>query len=168
MAVMANPASIHTTFAQILHSPSAFNRRPGFKESSHRQFAQKVIELIHFVRGLMALPDDWISGQSVRPNSTAVTHGIIFLALLLSRSKEEANFPIPSLILSPIPTGGLAIELHFGQVASAQLTFSNGGLCTLETESRGRYQDEQQSSSVATVLDMVFAFVRAELLSVYV
>ena len=68
---------------------------------------------IKYLESLKTLPDNWISGESVKPSVQVISNGINFLEKLI----EEKNIfqKKSELLISPIPSGGIGFEFRFNE-----------------------------------------------------
>jgi hypothetical protein len=89
------------------------NQEQSIAEYRLAVFSKLVDDRKNYLNQLLNLPDNWISGKSNIPNQYAVNTGQKILNGFLSylNLKKESVF-IPKLIIGPIPSGGISIELH--------------------------------------------------------
>jgi hypothetical protein len=114
-------------------------RSDDWKETGLRNFASLVSNRFRYLEGLQNLESDWVSGGAVKPSSSAI---FLSQALLVSISKwvisEEVSV-IPRIVMGPIPSGGIIVELHADDDNAINVTITNNGRVDLEVLYGGSY-----------------------------
>jgi hypothetical protein len=89
------------------------NRKETLLEYRLTIFSKLVDDRKNYLNQLLNLPGNWISGKSNTPNQYSIDTGQRILSEFLKylTLKKESVF-IPKLIMGPIPSGGISIELH--------------------------------------------------------
>jgi hypothetical protein len=92
-------------------------------------FSKLVDNRKNYLKQLLNLPENWISGESNIPNQYSIDAGQKILTgflkyLRLKLMREEYVF-IPKLIIGPIPSGGIGIELHRDSEIALYFTIIN-------------------------------------------
>ncbi len=122
-------------------------RSADWKETGLRNFASLVSNRFSYLGGLQDLEPDWVSGGAVKPSPSA-----LFLSqkLLVSISKkvisEEVSL-IPRIVMGPIPSGGIIVELHADDENAINVTITNEDRVELEVLYSGCYFDVNISRS---------------------
>ena len=114
-------------------------RSGDWKETGIQNFASLVSNRFSYLGGLQNLESDWISGGAVKPSSSAI---FLSQALLVSISKkvisEEVSL-IPRIVMGPIPSGGIIVELHADDDNAINVTIMNDDRVDLEVLYGGYY-----------------------------
>ena len=114
-------------------------RSGDWKETGLRNFASLVSNRFSYLGGLQNLESDWVSGGAVKPSSSAI---LLSQALLVSISKrvisEEVSL-IPRIVMGPIPSGGIIVELHADDDNAINVTITNDNRVELEVQYGGYY-----------------------------
>src|SRR5690606_7765052 len=123
------------------------NRASDFFSSSNKDtFAHLVLlqnerfynSRISYLESLKNLGDDWISGDSIGPSEVALkkASGVLRnIVKFYSRRKKV----IPKILFSPIPSGGMSIEIHFKDCSYILIKIDNDGQIEIEGEIDGKY-----------------------------
>ena len=116
-------------------------RSGDWKETGLRNFASLVSNRFSYLGGLQNLESDWVSGGAVKPSSSAI---FLSQALLVSISKwvisEEVSV-IPRIVMGPIPSGGIIVELHADDDNAINVTITNDDRVELEVQYGGYYYE---------------------------
>ena len=114
-------------------------RSDDWKETGLQSFASLVSSRFRYLGGLQNLERDWVSGGAVKPSSSAI--GLSQELLLYIGKKvisEEFNL-IPRIVMGPIPSGGVIIELHADDDNAINVTITNDNRVELEVQYGGYY-----------------------------
>ena len=109
------------------------------------RFHELVGDRVRYLKRLPEIGNAWISGRADVPSEEACNLAQRFLAgferYLFSSGAKPV---IPSLIMGPIPSGGVSIEFHAGN--ATYLHFYNSGRIELEFERDGSFEDMEVPS----------------------
>lgn len=100
--------SMKTYFASFT-SPDEY---VAYAEAKHA-FTQLVDKRVIYLESLSYLGDDWISGASVAPSPSAIQTMHAALDLVKTAVSTSVAMQIPKIVMGPIPSGGVSLELHF-------------------------------------------------------
>jgi len=96
-----------------------------------------------YLSGLPLIGDSWISGKAKAPELISVNAAIQFLeALEKSMFSINAKPEIPKLVMGPIPSGGVGIDL-IKLNKSMYIHFHNSGSVDVAKESNGHFEEEE-------------------------
>ena len=103
---------------------------------------QKLVkQRVAYLNELLELDENWISGKSETPNTYAVEMMIAFTTGLLKINPLAQSWHIDSkMLMSPLPTGGVSIEVQHNDF-SVSLNIFNTGDIEVEYEKRGHYNE---------------------------
>ena len=122
-------------------------RSADWKETGLQNFASLVSSRFSYLGGLQNLEPDWVSGGAVKPSSSVIA---LSQALLVSIGKkvisEEVSL-IPRLVMGPVPSGGIIVELHADDDNAINVTITNDDRVELEVLYGGCYFDVSISES---------------------
>jgi uncharacterized phage-associated protein len=108
------------------------------------QFHELIQARLQYLAGLPQIGNAWISGQAAAPTNRTceVAHG--FLTGLERQLFSNQAKPIyPKLIMGPIPTGGVTLELTSRN--AMYLHFHNSGRVEMEVEENGHFTEYEVS-----------------------
>ena len=110
------------------------------------EFKKLLVSRCSYLRTLPAIGDDWISGTSVAPDQESCETAYNFLSGYEKFLFATSPVPrLPKMILGPIPSGGVSIELHGAN--SLYLNFRNNKTVEVESETGGQFNDYETSHS---------------------
>lgn len=109
------------------------------------RFHELIADRVKYLKRLPEIGNAWISGNAEVPSEKACNLAQRFLAgferyLFSSGAKPT----IPSLIMGPIPSGGVSVEFHAGN--ATYIHFYNSGKIELEFERGGSFKDMEVPS----------------------
>jgi uncharacterized phage-associated protein len=108
------------------------------------QFHELIQARLKYLTNLPQIGNAWISGQAVAPSvrTCEVAHG--FLAGLERQLfSNQAKPTYPKLVMGPIPTGGVSLEITFK--GTMYLHFHNSSLVEMEFEENGHFSEHENS-----------------------
>lgn len=109
------------------------------------EFREFIKSRAQYLATLPSIGDAWISGQSVAPSLQACATASAFLSGIERHMFASSAKPrIPKIIMGPIPSGGVSIEIN--STIALYLHFHNGGRVEVETETQGNFTDFEISS----------------------
>ena len=110
-------------------------------------FASLVSSRCRYLEGLMDLEQDWVSGNSVRPSSSAIylSQALIRYVKTLAIRKKISVFP--KIVMGPIPAGGIVVELHADDDHAIYVTIPNDDQVEVEVQYAGYYFDVNLSEN---------------------
>lgn len=107
-------------------------------------FAEIVERRITYLNSLSRLRNDWISPESVRPDNDSITQAV---GLLLSLRELVLNYnlQVPKLILGPIPSGGVSIEIVKDADNALYISIPNNQqIVSVETQENGYFSEYKE------------------------
>jgi len=124
-----------------------------------RNFKSFIRARVDYLKNLRNLNDNWIDGHSETPNETAINHAIDFLSNLYQTfSNSEQYFYTPKLIMSPMPIGGISIELSFKDF-DLEINFHNNSDIEMQSCEDGKYY-ESSTNSVLQIAPLIIEGLR--------
>jgi len=114
-----------------------------------------------YLTSLKNIGDDWISGGSLAPSEDICTACEKFLYAFKHNLFSRYAIPqIPKLIMGPIPTGGVGIELHLSEKNIYLHFHNNNHIIEVSIESNGVFDEyeiplDQLSEKVCLFLERV-------------
>ena len=110
-----------------------------WKETGLQNFASLVSNRFNYLEGLRDLEPDWVSGGAVKPSSSAIILSQALLLYIRKKVVSEELSLIPRIIMGPIPSGGMIVELHADDDNAINVTIANDDRVELEVQYGGRY-----------------------------
>ena len=110
-----------------------------WKETGLQNFASLVSNRYSYLEGLLDLGPDWVSGGAVKPSSSAIILSQALLLYIRKKVVSEELSLIPRIIMGPIPSGGMIVELHADDDNAINVTIANDDRVELEVQYGGRY-----------------------------
>jgi hypothetical protein len=103
----------------------------GFRQliSSRRDYLSRLIEL----------GDNWISGEAKAPGRSAIEMSQAFLSYVQQHVTVKRVPVLPRLVLGPLPSGGVIVELHTDDDSAIYVTFYNDATVEVDTKYRGHF-----------------------------
>lgn len=114
-------------------------RSGDWKETGLQNFASLVSNRYSYLEGLLDLEPDWVSGGAVKPSSSAITLSQALLLYIRKKIISEELSLIPRIVMGPIPSGGIIVELHADDDNAINVTIGNDDHVELEVQSGGYY-----------------------------
>lgn len=127
---------------------SLFSNLDDIQNLNNQSFKAFIANRMDYIEGLKYLGKNWISGQSFPPNETSIAIGKEILEYLEQWYINETmflNVSIPSVIMGPIPSGGLSIEISPQQDRKLYINIYNNGKIEIELDNQG-YFSEMEST----------------------
>ena len=118
-----------------------------WKETGLRNFASFVSNRFSYLGGLKNLEPDWVSGGAVKPSPSAIVHSKALLVSIGKKVLSEEISIIPRIVMGPIPSGGIIVELHADEDNAINVTITNEDQVELEVLYGGCYFDVNISGS---------------------
>lgn len=103
----------------------------GFRQliSSRRDYLSRLIEL----------GDNWISGEAKAPGRSAIDMSQAFLSFVQQHVTMKRVPVLPRLVLGPLPSGGVIVELHTDDDSAIYVAFHNDATVEVDTKYRGHF-----------------------------
>jgi hypothetical protein len=122
--------------------PRNGNKEKTMAEYRLAVFSELVDDRKNYLNQLLDLPGNWLSGESNIPNQYAIDMGKKILGGFLEylKLKKEYVF-IPKVIMGPIPSGGISIELHRNSEIALYFNIFNNKDIEIEAKYFGFYSD---------------------------
>ncbi|MEO6903531.1 MAG: hypothetical protein ABI315_10275 [Bacteroidia bacterium] len=120
-------------------------------------FSDFINTRINYLESLRGLGDNWISGQSKQPSVEAIELSKSLLKKLRNWiSGENCAFTVPpKVIMGPIPSGGISIELNFTENLSFSINIFDNSCIELEKQEDGFYSETKVDEE--TILDEIIS-----------
>lgn len=132
-------------------------------ETVHDYFVQMLQSRLEYLDSLHGLPGDWISGESVAPNSAAIGGAKALLYMLGGLVKSLEPEDVPKLVIAPIPSGGLGITIQTENGKFSTSIYNDNSVeFELLTDSY-----EEETSTLGDQQDVIKRFVRLYVAVVY-
>ncbi len=122
-------------------------RSDDWKEIGIQSFASLVSKRCSYLEGLRNLESDWVSGGAVNPSSSAILRSQELLLYIKRKIFSEELCLIPRIVMGPIPSGGILVELHADDDNSIHVTISNDDRVELEVQYGGYYYEFNLSAN---------------------
>lgn len=133
-----NPhTSVFSDFGSVNYPCSS--RSGDWKETGIRNFATFVSNRFSYLAGLQNLGANWVSGGGVKPSASAIFLSQALLSYIRKKVISEEVSLIPRIVMGPIPSGGILLELHADDDNAINVTISNDDRVELEVQYRGCY-----------------------------
>ncbi len=112
-----------------------------WKETGLQSFADLVSSRFSYLGGLRNLERDWVSGGAVKPSSSAIGLSQDLLLYIGKKVTSEEFKLIPKIVMGPIPSGGVIVELHADDSNAINVTINNDDRVELEVQCGGYYYE---------------------------
>ena len=122
-------------------------KSPTWQKTGLRHFASLVSNRFSYLGGLQNLEPDWVSGGAVKPSSSAIFLSKALLASIRKKVISEEVSIIPRIVMGPVPSGGIIVELHADEDNAINVTITNEDHVELEVLYDGCYFDVNISGS---------------------
>jgi len=99
---------------------------------------------VNYVRNLDKLGENWISGKSYPPNNETLLLGVEILKYLKEWYLANPSLlkrSIPSIVMGPIPAGGLSIEIVPQSEMKLYINIYNDGEIEMDVEDEGNFRE---------------------------
>ncbi len=114
-------------------------RSGNWKETGIRNFSSLVSDRFRYLQGLQNLEPDWISGGADKPSNSAIFLSQLLLGYINQKVITEEIALIPRIVMGPIPSGGIIVELHADDENAINVVITNDNRVDLEVLFGGRY-----------------------------
>lgn len=132
------------------------SRQKNQEPSEFEAFTFLIQKRRDYVEGLRLLDDDWISGDSQKPSSEVLNRAQIVLLEFHGWLARNRSYPIPKLVMSPIPSGGFAFEISPGKEGVLYFSLYNDGATELEMAVGGHFSEIDLSGT-----DFMFSLIES-------
>lgn len=112
-----------------------------WRETGLRNFASLVSNRSSYLAGLQNLGANWVSGGGVKPSPSAIFLSQALLSYIREKVINEEVSLIPKIVMGPIPSGGILVELHADDDNAINVTISNDDRVELEVQYGGYYYE---------------------------
>ena len=112
-----------------------------------QNFALLVSNRWNYLEGLRELESDWVSGSSVKPSPSAIYLSQALLLYLRRKVIRKEFSVIPKVVMGPIPSGGIIVELHADDDNAINVTIQNNDQVEVEVQYSGYYFDVNLSEN---------------------
>lgn len=110
------------------------------------EFLKLIEKRKEYLEGLNNLEDNWSSGRSIKPSNNSLSLAKKTLNVI-GDFYQKKNDCIPRLIIGPIPSGGVTIELHGTNKNHIEIEIKNNGSLNLEYSKADFYFEDKISST---------------------
>ena len=132
--------------------------RPDWKETGLRSFSSLISSRLGYLEGLQNLQQGWASGGAIGPSLSAIIRTKGLLALIGKKVLDEEVSLIPRIVMGPIPSGGIIVELHADDENAINVTIANDDHVEVEVLYGGHYFDvDIQGSEVIGMVTAQYA-----------
>lgn len=130
-------------------------------ETRKKSFQILLKSRLGYLRSLENLGTGWTSGAALQPDRTSLGYGkqlleCFYLCLekidemalgtidekqnnsILNKA-EETEFSFPSIVIGPMPVGGISVEFHAGREKKLYVSIYNGGNIEVDVENNGYF-----------------------------
>ncbi|NQU44390.1 hypothetical protein HQ520_13960 [bacterium] len=111
--------------------------------SIQRRLQRGFVELLRrrqkYLSDLQNLQPGWISGGGEVPSADVLKEATDLLRFFENGANTRLFETIPRLVIGPLPSGGIGIELHAEQDSAVFVTFLNHGRVEIDLKYRGYY-----------------------------
>lgn len=128
-----------SVFGSVNYPSRSRGRSGDWKETGLQNFASLVSNRHSYLEGLLDLEPDWVSGGAVKPSSSAIILSQALLFYIRKKVISEELSLIPRVVMGPIPSGGIIVELHADDDNAINVTIANDDHIELEVQSGGYY-----------------------------
>ncbi|MCY3773238.1 MAG: hypothetical protein OXG98_14630 [Gemmatimonadetes bacterium] len=112
-----------------------------------QNFASLVSSRCNYLEGLIELEPDWVSGGSVKPSTSAIYLSQALLRYIRTKVVRKELNVIPKIVMGPIPSGGIIVELHADDDNAINVTIPNDDRVEVEVQYAGYYFDVNLSEN---------------------
>lgn len=125
-------------------------------------FQELIKKRIEYIDSLKDIPDDWISGKSKKPSSEVIRISKILLDTLFDTISNNINSQIPKLLLGPIPSGGISINIIFDSQNKISVSFFNEDVCEIDYVKSGKYicEDIDKDITISKLEAMINSLIK--------
>jgi hypothetical protein len=123
---------------------SFFANQPSLLETEAQNFKAFISNRKNYIDRLKFLGPNWINGKSLPPNESAIKIGNEILGYLeewYSTEKPICYYSFPQVIMGPIPSGGLTIEIIPQGNVKLFINIYNDENIEMEIDSEGYFSD---------------------------
>lgn len=112
-----------------------------------QNFASLVSSRCNYLEGLTELEPDWVSGSPTKPSTTAIYLSQALLRFIRTKVIRKEYSVIPKIVMGPIPSGGIIVELHADDDNAINVTIPNNNQVEVEVQYAGYYSDVNLSEN---------------------
>lgn len=121
---------------------------PGdWNKTGLQNFASLVSSRCNYLEGLRDLEPDWVSGGAIKPSSSAIYLSQALLLYIRRKVIGKELSHIPKVLMGPIPSGGIIVELHADDDNAINVTIANDDRVEVEVQYGGYYFDVNLSEN---------------------
>jgi|GEM_PF-4649559 len=127
-----------------LFSESPSDSLANFKSKYFKNIKALIESRKTYVQNLSKLGRNWISGESFPPNDKSIKTGLEILGHIEQwyiSKLTELNTSIPSIVMGPIPSGGLSIEVSPRSEVRLYINIYNNETIEMELDNFGMFED---------------------------
>lgn len=130
-------ATVDTSFFKDSNTETSIDLK---KENEKRinNFLLLIQKRIKYINSLKNIPEDWISGKSKKPTDNVIELSTVLLDTLFLII-NDTDTQIPELVLGPIPSGGISINIIFDNQDRISVSFFNENLSEIDYSKSGNY-----------------------------
>ena len=118
-----------------------------WNKSGLQNFTSLVASRCNYLKGLMDLESDWVSGVSAIPSLSVIYLSQALLLYIRTKVIRKELSVIPKVIMGPIPSGGITVELHADDDNAINVTIPNDDQVEVEVQYAGYYYDVNLSEN---------------------
>ncbi len=137
--------SVISNFGNVNYQSS--NQVGDWNTSALQNFASLVASRCNYLKGLVDLESDWVSGGSAIPSLSAIYLSQALLLYIRTKVIRRELSVIPKVIMGPIPSGGITVELHADDDNAINVTIPNDDQVEVEVQYAGYYFDVNLSEN---------------------
>jgi len=137
--------SVVSSFANVNYN--SFYQTGDWNTTGVQHFSSLVSNRCNYLEGLTELEPDWVSGGSVKPSSSAIYLSQALLLYIRTKVIRKELSVIPKVVMGPIPSGGIVVELHADDSNAINVTIPNDDQVEVEVQYAGYYFDVNLSEN---------------------
>ena len=108
-----------------------------------QRFQKSFVSLLNrrqgYLDGLHNLNREWITGGGEVPNSNVILAAKTLLRYIENQARIFILNVIPRLVIGPLPSGGITVELHAEEDSALFVTIKNNETVEIDVKYRGYY-----------------------------
>jgi hypothetical protein len=125
-----------SVFANELHVRSSKDL-PKIWRAAIDSFKQMIIKRSNYLDKLPLLTEGWISGQGKAPMTSSTDTAKSLLSFISNKAEDLQR--LPKIVMGPLPSGGVAIELHLDHDNVLFISICDDGKIDLDVEKNGYF-----------------------------
>ncbi len=114
-------------------------------QDGRKKFKSLIQDRRAYLKELQNLGDNWLSSPSLSPNEMTTLLSSQILSTVRNLVNQTYNSPIPKLIMGPIPSGGVGIELVINEGKKLFVNVYNNETVEFDIENSGYFTEEDSS-----------------------